>query len=81
MQVKTAEEPKSLKAKVLGSFDGVSKGLQITLDNGQVWLCVDDRSYDYTATNPGASIERNFAGNYWMKLTDSSFRFRVRRIK
>lgn len=76
-----SDAPKVLKAKAVGNFDGIRKGQSITLDNGQIWLDVDDRSYDYEAVAPTAIIERNFMGNYWMKLADSSFRFRVRRVK
>jgi len=75
------DQPKSLKAKVLGSIRGIRKGLLIQLDNGQQWRSVDDRDYDYEADSPGVTIDRNLIGTYWMAFPNSGIRIRARRIK
>lgn len=75
------DQPKNLKANVVGSIHGISKGLRIVLDNGQQWRSVDDHDYDCEADRPQVMIDRNFAGNYWMAVRECGYRFRVRRVK
>ncbi|WP_156891820.1 hypothetical protein [Nevskia ramosa] len=75
------DQPKSLKAKVLGNIRGIRKGLLIQLDNGQQWRSVDDRDYDYEADSPEVTIDRNVIGTYWMAFPNSGIRIRARRIK
>ncbi|MBX6421791.1 MAG: hypothetical protein IRZ06_12415 [Nevskia sp.] len=72
----------TLEAHVLGRIEGLAKGMDLVLDNGQVWRCVDDQPYaDYAAENPAVRIKRNFLGNYWMGFVGSGVHIRVRRVK
>jgi hypothetical protein len=79
---KTIEQgPKRLVAHVVGTIDGVRRGAVFHLDNGQTWRSIDDREYDYAADHPTVTIDRNFAGNYWMHLEHGAFNLRVSRVE
>jgi hypothetical protein len=74
------EGPKSVSVHVKGTFDGLKKGTYFHLDDGQLWVCIDDGRYDYEAVNPAATIRRNLIGSYWMLLEGSGFEIRVKRV-
>ena len=74
-------EPDQIETRVLGPLDRVIKGNRYTLENGQVWLNIDDRDVDVDFNSPAVTIEKNFLGNYWMRFHDRNLRVRVRRIQ
>lgn len=74
-------EPKEITAGVIGSFDGVFRGMMLPLDNGQTWTVIDDREFEYVGKNPAVKLDRNLIGSYWMKILDGGPRFKVRRVK
>lgn len=76
-----AAEPDQIETRVLGPLDRIVKGNRYTLENGQVWLNVDDRDVDVQFSSPAVTIEKNFLGNYWMRFHDRNLRIRVRRIQ
>lgn len=77
-----AEESQTLSSRVVGRVTDLHKGQVLSLENGQRWLCIDDRHYgDYDQTNPVVKIERNFFGTYWMRLAGADFTVKVRRIQ
>ncbi|MDD3763235.1 MAG: hypothetical protein PHP86_08110 [Nevskiales bacterium] len=79
-QQKAADtEPRSLRARVPGHFEGWQKNTLFKLDNGQVWRCVDDRSVYYVAENPEVTIKRGLFGSYWLSVEGLNSRARVRR--
>lgn len=71
----------SLSARVVGDIDGIKKGTELRLDNGQVWESIDDHDYMYEGDKPALTINRNFAGSYWMRLENSNFNVRVSRVQ
>ncbi len=73
--------PQSLTAKIVGDLDGIPRHTLFHLDNGQVWQSIDDNEYLYEADNPKLTIDRNFAGNYWMHLENAHFNVRVNRVQ
>jgi hypothetical protein len=75
-------EPETVEARIKGAFEGWQKGQLITLDNGQVWKCVDDQRgvYPDGPANPEVVITKSVFGGYWMEVKSLSRRFRVRRI-
>lgn len=73
--------PQRLTAKVVGDLDGIPRHAVFHLDNGQVWQSIDDNEYVYEADNPKLTIDRNFAGNYWMHLENAHFNVRVSRVQ
>jgi hypothetical protein len=74
--------PSNISVRVTGHLDGLRKGVQFKLDNGQVWECTDDLVYHYTADNPAATIRRNAAGNkYWIILQGAAFEVPVVRLQ
>lgn len=76
-----AAEPDQIESRVLGPLDRIIKGSRYTLENGQVWLNIDDRDVDVQFNSPAVTIEKNFLGNYWMRFHDRNLRIRVRRIQ
>ena len=74
-------EPDQIESRVLGPLDRVIKGNRYTLENGQVWLNIDERDVDVDYNSPAVTIEKNFLGNYWMRFHDRNLRVRVRRIQ
>ena len=74
-------EPQRLTAKVVGDLDGIPRRTVFHLDNGQVWQSIDDNEYVYEADNPKLTIDRNFAGSYWMHLENAHFNVRVSRVQ
>ncbi len=75
------EGPTSMQARLVGTIETLSKGQRYSLDNGQVWLNINDRDVYANVQNPEVTIEKNFVGSYWMLLDKPSARIRVRRIK
>ena len=78
---KAPEEPREITARLIGTLDGVYRGLVLPLDNGQRWTVIDDREFEYIGTDPSVKLDRNFIGSYWMKILGGGPRFRVRRVK
>ncbi|MFI4979674.1 MAG: hypothetical protein ACHQIO_04950 [Nevskiales bacterium] len=75
------EGPQSLKGEVVGEIDGIRRHARFHLNNGQIWESVDDNEYEYEGDNPRVSIDRNFAGSYWMHLDKAHFNVRVNRVE
>lgn len=75
------EEPRGLSARLIGKLDGVFRGLNLPLDNGQTWVVIDDRDFEYVGSNAKVTLDRNLIGTYWMKIVDGGPRFKVRRVK
>ncbi len=75
------EGANSLSAHVVGDIDGIKKGTELRLDNGQIWESIDDHEYMYEGDKPALTINRNFAGSYWMRLENSKFNVRVSRVQ
>lgn len=74
------KEPERLQARLLGKLDGVFRGLTLPLDNGQAWLVIDDREFEFVGSNPQVELDRNLIGTYWMKIVNGP-RFKVRRVQ
>lgn len=75
------EEPRELSARLIGKLDGIFRGLNLPLDNGQTWVVIDDRDFEYVGSNAKVTLDRNLIGTYWMKIVDGGPRFKVRRVK
>jgi hypothetical protein len=75
----TAEQ--SLEAKVVGHVETLRKGARYKLDNGQLWLNIDEREVLVDADDPAVTIERNFLGNYRMTFETRGAAVKVRRIQ
>ena len=76
-----AAPEQSLQARLPGHYEILKKGDRYKLDNGQVWLNVNDREVLVFADDPDVRIERNFIGSYWMSLGSRGTQIRVRRIQ
>lgn len=74
-------EVERIQSRLMGSYDTWSKGARYKLENGQVWLNIDDRERYLSVENPTVTIERNFIGSYWMRVGNSNAPIRVRRVQ
>ncbi len=70
-----------IEARLVGRFQGWDKGTVFTLDNGQVWRSVDDRSVYYVLDQPAVTIRRGLFGGYWLKVEGLGAQARVQRVK
>ncbi|MGH8442646.1 MAG: hypothetical protein ACRETF_07060 [Nevskiaceae bacterium] len=78
---KPLEEPKLIKARLVGPFKGWETGTQFTLDNGQVWRAQSDRAYyPGVPDNPDVTIEKSWTGAYWMRVAGVARNIKVKRI-
>ncbi len=74
-------EPESLGVRLTDSIYQFKKGQILHLENGQIWQSVDDHEYVCEVDQPQATIRRNFAGSYWLHLTQCPFNLRVSRVE
>ena len=69
-------------ASLTGEFTGFRKGLQLTLDNGQVWEQTDAVSLKgVRRQTPKVRITPGFMGAWYMQVEGTNTRPTVRRIK
>ncbi|MHC9510967.1 early set domain-containing protein [Kangiella sp. M94] len=80
-RIKKEETLDKINATALGEFTDWEKGLQIQLDNGQVWEITDLRPGYYKVTNPTVTIEKGFMGSYNMNVEGRNKSYRVIRIE
>lgn len=76
------DTPDEIRARLVGRLDRWKKGMEFTLDNGQVWRCIDDRKAEFREiADPAVTLRRNFIGNYFMEIEGVYLRPRVRRVR
>lgn len=81
-QIKKEEETlNKITATALGEFTEWEKGLQVPLDNGQIWEITDLRPGYYKITNPTVTIEKGFMGSYNMNVKGRNKSYRVIRVE
>ncbi|WMS87435.1 hypothetical protein [Pleionea litopenaei] len=82
LENKMAEENgDTLQAKIVGKFSRWKKGMEITLDNGQVWEVISSRSLYHKVTDPKVVIERGAFGAFFLGFDDINTRLKVKRVK
>lgn len=77
----TASDPKRIEARIVGRFEGWSKGTQFRLDNGQVWEAVGAGTHYSKLEAPKVVIERDFIGQHLMSIEGVKSRALVRRAE
>lgn len=80
-RIKEVDTLDKITATALGEFADWEKGLQIQLDNGQVWEITDLRPGYYKITNPTVTIEKGFMGSYNMNVKGRNKSYRVIRVE
>ncbi|HEY1077827.1 MAG TPA: hypothetical protein VGE51_14140 [Fontimonas sp.] len=73
--------PDAIESRISGRFEGWSRNTEFTLDNGQVWRCVNCRDVYHRIDNPAVTVKRGFMGNYWLKVEGLNTQATVKRIK
>jgi hypothetical protein len=70
-------------AHLEAAVDSWHKGTRVTLDNGQVWVAVDEPKYGVAAAPAGAAVtvHQSFFGTWWMKLDGVDREVKVTRLK
>lgn len=75
-----SDEP--IVSTLQGEFRGFQKGLQFTLDNGQVWEQTDSATlHGVRRTNPGVRITPGVMGVWYFQVDGANTRAKVKRIK
>lgn len=79
----TREVREPVTATLTGGFDGLAKGREFTLDNGQVWRQTDDASLTGVRLDkPQVKITPGLVGNTWyLSVEGYNTRARVQRVK
>lgn len=77
----SSREP--VTAHLAGTFDGFGKGRHYTLDNGQVWVQIDDAALPgVTLDHPRVEIRPALIGSAWYLQVDGyNTRAKVRRVE
>lgn len=77
------ERSEAFEARLVGHFDGFKKGLDYTLDNGQVWQQVDATvMYGVKLDNPSVQLKPGAFGEIWyMRVGGRAVNAKVKRIK
>lgn len=77
------ERSEAFEARLVGHFDGFKKGLNFTLDNGQVWQQVDATvMYGVKLDNPSVQLKPGAFGEVWyMRVDGRAVNAKVKRIK
>ncbi|WP_223670385.1 hypothetical protein [Kangiella shandongensis] len=70
-----------IKSRALGLYKSWDKGLEVELENGQVWEITDSRSAYYKVKNPKIKVEKGLFGSYMLRIDGLNKGFRVKRVK
>lgn len=77
-----ASEPSQMHARIAGPFEGWEPRMRFTLDNGQVWQVIDERSAYYRRQdNPEVTIEKGVFSAYFLSVPGLNARAKVRRVQ
>ncbi|MGQ0697249.1 MAG: hypothetical protein ACT4PZ_03290 [Panacagrimonas sp.] len=85
-EAKTETEPEAkpknrVEARILGKFEGWSKGTRFKLDNGQTWEAVGAGTYYSVSESPAVVIERDFFGQHLMSVEGIKSKAIVSRVE
>lgn len=77
------ERSQPFEATLVGSFDGFKRGLNFTLDNGQVWQQIDTTAmYGVKLENPRVQLKPGAFGDIWyIRVDGRAVNAKVKRIK
>ena len=75
------KELTELHSRAIGKFKMWEKGLEVKLENGQVWEITDHRSAYHMVENPKITIEKGIFDSYRLGIEGLNKRFRVVRKK
>ncbi|AOE49517.1 hypothetical protein [Kangiella sediminilitoris] len=81
---KSSEESKELdriESRAKGNYKMWERGLEVKLENGQVWEITESRSSYHKVKNPKVTIEKGMFGSYFLRIEGLNKGFRVERIK
>lgn len=75
------EELDLIQSRAIGLYKLWEKGMEIELENGQVWEITDYRSAYHMVENPKVTIEKGLFNSYRLGIEGLNKRFRVKRKK
>lgn len=70
-----------LRTRAVGDYGLWKRGVQVELENGQVWEVIDRNEVFNKATNPEVRIERGLFSAFYLHIEGTSRSLRVRRVK
>ncbi|NGP52963.1 hypothetical protein [Thioalkalivibrio sp. XN8] len=81
LEQERAAETASIKAGVVGGFQGWTGDTVFELDNGQVWQQTGTGRYEYSGQDRAVIITRGFLGSFSLQPEGLNRTVRVQRIK
>jgi hypothetical protein len=82
MEMKKAEDVKSIESTVVGKFDGWTPSSRIKLANGQVWRIIDgSEAVLAPVDNQKVKIARNMFGTMFLQVEGSNNSAKVKRVE
>ncbi|WP_051278619.1 hypothetical protein [Solimonas flava] len=77
-----SDAPSRMRARIAGRFEGWEPRLRFTLDNGQVWQVIDERSaYARPQDSPEVTLEKGAFGAYFLSVAGLNARAKVKRVQ
>jgi len=70
-----------LRTRAVGDFGLWNRGVQVELENGQVWEIIDRNEVYNKVSNPEVRIERGLFSAFYLHIEGTSRSLRVRRIR
>jgi hypothetical protein len=81
LEQERAQAIDSVRAGVVGGFQGWSGDTVFELDNGQVWQQTGSERYEYSGEDRAVVITRGFLGSFSLQAEGLNRTVRVKRIK
>lgn len=73
--------PKFTKSRIVGAFEGWSRGTRFKLENGQTWEAIGPGTHYSKRESPDVTIERTLIGQTLMSVEGVSTRAIVRQVE
>ncbi len=70
-----------LRTRAVGDYGLWKRGVQVELENGQIWEIIDRKEVYNKASNPQVRIERGLFSAFYLHVDGTSRSLRVRRVK
>ncbi len=79
--VKKIQKEETIKARIIGEFNGWDGDTVFKLDNGQVWRQRIKSRHDASMNSPEVVITKNWLGHYRLKIQETGRSVAVERVK
>ncbi len=71
----------SIESRIIGKFEGWTKGLRLKLENGQKWEIISGKTFTKSLQDPKITISRAVFGSFSAKIEGITGIAKVKRVK